>query len=246
MFVTEMLNYRQLIYNNYFSTQVNKSRSEIRPLLEEQVRHNTDELARYLPTDKSSRIVDLGCGFGGMVEAANRLGYNNVSGYDISAEQVATAHALGINNVQELSIDDFFTRNETVDMIIGLDIIEHFTKDELVAFLTNIKSCLNPNGVVLFRTPNMDASQTSVYSYGDISHEVYLNKSSATQLMSSCGYKNIAVFGGLVKNPNPFKNALRSVLWSTIKTYKKLELFATARTWHNVVFEPNLLIKASI
>jgi 2-polyprenyl-3-methyl-5-hydroxy-6-metoxy-1,4-benzoquinol methylase len=240
-----MLNYRQLIYNNYFSTQVNKSSADHLLLLEEQVRHNTDELAHLLPTDKSAKIVDLGCGFGGMVEVANRLGYINVQGYDISAEQIATAHSLGIKNVAELSIEAFFKKNEKVDVIIGLDIIEHFTKDELVSFLSDARKCLNPRGRVIFRTPNMDAAQTSVYAYGDISHEVFLNKSSAKQLLSSCGYKNINIYGGLLKSPNPLKNLIRAALWSLIKLYKKIELFATARTWHNVVFEPNLLIIAS-
>ena len=240
-----MLNYRQIIYNNYFSTQVNKSSANNKLLLEEQVRHNTAELADLLPYNKASSIVDLGCGFGGMVEAANRLGYTNVKGYDISSEQIATAHSLGIKNVEELSIKEYFQRNEKVDVIIGLDIIEHFTKDELIEFLGESKKCLNPKGKVIFRTPNMDAAQTSVYAYGDISHEVYLNKSSAKQVLSSCGFVNIEITGGLVKNPNPIKNLIRGVLWGLLKFGKKVELFATARTWHNVVFEPNLLIVAS-
>jgi 2-polyprenyl-3-methyl-5-hydroxy-6-metoxy-1,4-benzoquinol methylase len=214
--------------------------------LEEQVRHNSKELGVLLPADKSCSIVDLGCGFGGMVEAAKRMGYTQIAGYDISTEQVKTAHQLGIKEVEELSIEAFFKRAQKVDVILGLDIIEHFTKDELVDFLCNARQTLNPGGKVIFRTPNMDATQTSVYAYGDISHEVFLNKSSAMQLIGSCGFSNVEITGGLVRNPSALKDILRRVLWGIMKAYKKLELFATARTWDNVVFEPNLLITASV
>jgi cyclopropane fatty-acyl-phospholipid synthase-like methyltransferase len=131
-------------------------------------------------------------------------------------------------------------------LIVGLDIIEHFTKNELIDFLLNVKKCLNPGGKAIFRTPNMDAPQTSVYAYGDISHEVFLNKSSALQVTSAVGFKKVEVFGGLVRNTNPIKEVIRRIGWWKYKTFKKTVLFFTARTWHNVVFEPNLIIVAEV
>ncbi len=237
-----MLNYRDTIYNNYFSTQVNKLARDYASMLEEQSRHNSAELIDLLPENKSSKIVDLGCGFGTFVKPAMDAGYANVTGYDISEEQVKVANELGLTNVKLSSIEDFFAKQEKADVIVGLDIIEHFTKDELFQFLLQVKKTLNKGGKAIFRTPNMDAPQTSVYAYGDISHEVFLNKSSALQLMNALGFSNVEVSGGLVKNASPLKELIRKVLWWKYKTLKKTILFATARTWHNVVFEPNLLI----
>ena len=139
-----MLNYRDIIYNNYFSTQVNKLNIDHATMLKEQSRHNYRELIHLLPPNKDAKIVDMGCGFGTFVKPTMDAGYKNVSGYDISQEQVKVAHQLGIKNVHCMDIDGFFAKGEKVDVLVGLDIIEHFTKDELINFLTNAKQCLNP------------------------------------------------------------------------------------------------------
>jgi len=240
-----MLKYRDTIYNNYFTNQVNKQAREYESMLAEQASHNGAELLHLLPTDKSAKIVDLGCGFGTFVKPAIDAGYTNVVGYDISEEQVNVANKLGMANVHRSSIEDYFAKGEKADVIVGLDIIEHFTKDELIDFLLNVKKSLNPGGKAIFRTPNMDAPQTSVYAYGDISHEVFLNKSSALQVTSAVGFGKVEVYGGLLRNTQPLKEAIRKIGWWKYKTFKKIVLFCTARTWHNVVFEPNLVIVAS-
>ena len=241
-----MLQYRDAIYNNYFSNQVNKMDRDYASMLAEQASHNGAELLRLLPANKNAKIVDLGCGFGTFVKPAIDAGYTNITGYDISQEQVDVAHKLGLKTVHHSSIEDYFAKGEKVDIIVGLDIIEHFTKDELIEFLNSVKKCLNPGGKAIFRTPNMDAPQTSVYAYGDVSHEVFLNKSSALQIMSAMGFSTTEVFGGLLRNTNPLKEIIRKIGWWKYKTLKKIVLFCSARTWHNVVFEPNLLIVAKV
>lgn len=241
-----MLNYREVIYNNYFTNQVNKLDASLEAMLAEQVRHNSDELAVYLPSDKDLSIVDLGCGFGTFVKAANNLGYHNAKGYDISKEQVEVANKLGVEKVYHKSIEDYFKDGEKVDVIVGLDIIEHLTKDELIEFLANAKNSLKKNGRVIFRTPNMDAPQTSIFAYGDISHEVFLNKSSALQVFNSIGFKDVKVSPGLIKNANPLKELVRRIGWFKYVLFRKIVLFCSGRTWHNVVFAPNLIITASI
>lgn len=241
-----MLQYRDTIYNNYFTNQVNKQARDYEGMLAEQASHNSAELIQLLPSNKDIKIVDLGCGFGTFVKPAIDAGYTDVTGYDISQEQVDVAHKLGLTTVHHASIEDYFAKGEKVDVIVGLDIIEHFTKDELIAFLLNVKKCLNPGGKAIFRTPNMDAPQTSVYAYGDISHEVFLNKSSALQVMSAVGFGSTLVLGGLLRNTHPLKELIRSIGWWKYKTFRKIVLFASARTWHNVVFEPNLLIIAKV
>jgi 2-polyprenyl-3-methyl-5-hydroxy-6-metoxy-1,4-benzoquinol methylase len=241
-----MLKYRKTIYNNYFTNQVNKLAVDHKLLLAQQAAHNGPELLPLLPKNKEVKIVDLGCGFGTFVKPAMDAGYNQVAGYDISEEQVKVANELGMPNVYLSSIDAYFAKGESVDVIVGLDIIEHFTKDELIDFLGKVKTALNKGGKVIFRTPNMDAPQTSVFAYGDISHEVFLNKSSALQVLSSVGFTNIKVTGGLIKNQNLGLELIRKIAWFAYVWWKKIVLFASARTWHNVVFEPNLIIEAEV
>ena len=196
--------------------------------------------------DKDQSLVDLGCGFGSFIAAAKSKGFNNIAGVDLSQEQVKVAHELGINEVVNESIDDFFSKSTGIDCIVGVDIIEHFSKDELIDFLTKCKKHLNKGGQVLFRTPNMDATMASVYAFADISHEVFLNKSSALQLMQSAGFKEVEVLPSLIWNQSPFKEWIRKLIWRAHKLSRKIMLFSSGRTWTDVVFTPNLIIRAKV
>lgn len=240
-----MVDYRQTIYEQYFSNQVNKSDADPMVLLEQQSYYYGKELVPFLPANKDAVIIDLGCGFGSMVHAARSNGYSNVSGIDMSPEQVETARKLGIEGIEQLTIEDLLSSERSFDCIVGIDIIEHFTKDELINFLVKCKTLLKPGGRVIFRTPNMDAPQASVYAHADISHECFLNKSSALQVMASTGYSNVNVHPSMIHNRNAIKEVLRKALWSILKLRLKIELFASGRTWNDVVFTPNLIIEAT-
>lgn len=239
-----MLKYRETIYENYHSNQVNKSHVDYSALLAQQSYYYAKELIPFLPQDKQVSVVDLGCGYGSFVHAAKGEGYTRIKGVDLSSEQVEVAHKLGIKEVELSSIDSYFEKNENPDIIVGIDIIEHFTKDELIHFLNQCKNHLAKGGMVLFRTPNMDAPMSSVYAFADISHELYLNKSSALQILNSVGFVNVKVYPSLIHNQNRFKDLIRSVLWWKYVLWKKLVLFASGRTWNDVVFTPNMIIKA--
>jgi hypothetical protein len=84
---------------------------------------------------------------------------------------------------------------------------------------------------------------TSVFSYGDFTHECLLNKSSALQLMKSCGYSNAEVSASMLKIQNPLKEIFRKFLWFFVVIKLKSQLFSSGRTWHQVVFTPNIIIK---
>lgn len=239
-----MVDYRKTIYENYHSNQVNKSDSNHKQLLEQQSFYYARELVPFLPKNKAVSIVDVGCGFGSFVHAAKRSGYHTVKGIDLSKEQVEVAHELGIHEVLLQSIDEYFAGDNTAECIVGIDIIEHLTKDELVVFLQNCYTHLPKGGVVLFRTPNMDAALASVYAFADISHETFLNKSSSIQLLRSIGFSDVEVYPSMIFNRNPVKELIRKCIWGINLCCLKLTLFASGRTWNDVVFTPNLIVRA--
>jgi S1-C subfamily serine protease len=57
------------------------------------------QVAAHVPA--RGRILDLGCGHGAIIWAAQRAGYTNVTGVDASPEQVAAAKDLGIAGVRQ-------------------------------------------------------------------------------------------------------------------------------------------------
>ena len=142
-------------------------------------------------------------------------------------------------------IFDYLKKHESAfDVISGMDIIEHFTKDELVDLVQLIKKALRKGGMAIFRTPNMDAPMASVFAMGDFTHENFLNKNAAEQLMLSLDFKNVEVFPSYMYVKGALKNLVRKLLWFRKSSSVKLILFASGRSSKHVVLTPNLIIRA--
>lgn len=211
---------------------------------DQQIRYFKREIIPHLPKNKDAAILDLGCGTGSMLGALKSEGYTNILGIDVSEDQIRVAAEMGVTETIQGDIHDhLLEQREAYDVIIGIDIIEHFSKDELVHLLDLVKNALKPGGKVVFRTPNMDSPLASVYAHADFTHECLLNKSSAIQVMQAIGFKNVNVTAGLVFIENPLKEIVRKLVWACWKFRLKLMLFGSGRTWHEVVFEPNILIQ---
>jgi len=173
-------------------------------------------------------------------------GYSHASGIDLSAEQLEMARSFGVENVQQADALKFLSEHSgEYDVITAIDVLEHQTKNEALEFLTLIKEALKIGGKVIMRVPNMDAPQSSLFAHADFTHELFLNKSSALQLLKSMGFKSPMVHDSLVYIENPIKELLRKVLWAVLLFRMKLELFASARTWDKVSFTPNIILTAS-
>ena len=205
------------------------------------------EIIPLLPADKEIKILDIGCGTGSLIAALKLKGYSNCIGIDLSQEQINVAHENGIREAQLGDLLPFLDNNQkSFDLILGMDIIEHFTKDELCTILEKVKNALNANGKVLFRTPNTDAPLGSIYCKGDFTHETLLNYNSAEQLFMALGYKNISILASKNKVTPFTKEIIRRLLDWFFTMKIKLLLFSTGRSLKKVLLTPNLIIKASI
>ena len=125
--------YRDRIYRAYNSARlapkIPKTVDEFKPFLP----HLGRLIHRHFPSDRSCSILDLGCGYGSLLYALHSAGYHNVRGVDGSQEQVDGAKRLGIAGVEFGDITSALAAagNETIDVVITYDVIEHFTKNEL-------------------------------------------------------------------------------------------------------------------
>ena len=237
--------YRKVLYANYHTTQSGRaSLTSAEALFEREKRQFEREILPLLHSaSKTSRIFDMGCGSGSLLMALKQAGYTQISGMDLSQEQVNMAHGMGVAEVLLGDAMQFFrSSEEQFDVITGMDIIEHFTKDELVELLQLIQSKLKKGGMAIFRTPNMDAPIATAFAIGDFTHENYLNASSAEQVMLSCGFSNVSVVPSFMRVNGFLKEGLRGILYRLLNLRLKLQLFATARSTQKVLFTPNLII----
>jgi len=232
------MKYRQTLYTNYHSTQSGRaSLTDAKQLFEREVDQFDKEIIPLLSTvAKSAKVFDLGCGSGSLLQALSNVGFNNISGMDLSKEQVELAHSLGVNCVEMGNGLEFLEAcTHTYDVILGMDI----------ELLQTIKRALTPNGIVIFRTPNLDSPMASVFANGDFTHENYLNASSAQQVLLATGFNNVQILSSFMQVKSVWKELLRKIIYQVMLIRLKLQLFATARSTRNIVFTPNMIIIAS-
>ena len=93
--------YRDILYNNYHTNQSGRaSLTDAKSLFErEKKQFEREILPKLTGVSKSARIFDLGCGSGSLLMALKQAGYTQISGMDLSQEQVDMAHGMGVSEV---------------------------------------------------------------------------------------------------------------------------------------------------
>lgn len=96
------------------------------------------------------RILDAGCGTGGLLAVLRQHGYTNLRGLDGSVDAVAFCQERGfpvtlvdLNNLAD------FEPNETYDAIISNDVFCYFTNAELPPLLSALAHRLKPGGILV-------------------------------------------------------------------------------------------------
>lgn len=168
---------------------------------------------KWLPKNKEAKILDAGCGKGDFVFWLIHLGFNNVRGIDISAEQIVAGKKSGFTNIYEDDVFDELSRNANgYDVVIARDILEHFTKDDSVKFVKSIASTLTSDGIFIIQTVNAENLLWGRLRYGDFTHEQAFTETSIRQLLLVAGFRDIMVFP---QRPvvHGVKSLFRYVIW---------------------------------
>jgi len=198
-------------------------------------------LRGWLPKCKSSTLVDLACGGGKLLHFFRDHGYCNISGVDISADQVALARQV-VSNVTQGDVIDYLEANHgRFDLIIGFDMIEHLNKEEVLRFLDAAFEKLHSGGRLIIQTPNAEGPWGAQYRYGDFTHEIGFTPSSLTHLMQLTGFSSIEC---RECDPVPFGysilSTIRAFLWQIIRlgliTYNLIETGNTGYGVYTRVF----------
>lgn len=209
--------FRSRFYERYVSTSAG-------PVGE----HTTDGLQAYwawsrlkiLPllgdVDMAHPILELGCGAGNFLALLKHEGYARVSGIDISGEMVARAKARGLDVTQGDALELLSTKTERYGAVLAFDLIEHFTKDELLELLPAIRERLLPGGVFVVQTPNGQGLFPRQVIFGDLTHVTVFTPESLEQLLRFSGFEDIDVREA-GPAPKSLRGVVRLALWNGIK-----------------------------
>jgi 2-polyprenyl-3-methyl-5-hydroxy-6-metoxy-1,4-benzoquinol methylase len=170
-------------YNQRSTVEDSRSKKKIFQYLQRTLRP-------WLPSDRAARILDVGCGEAALITFLKEKGYTNLSGFDISPENVAICHRLGFTFVQQFDVLHLnqYPITEGYDVIFALDILEHIPKQAAAEFLEQLRQKLNPGGYIIIQTPNMGSVLAVLCRYGDLSHEFGLTEKTALNLLLVAGF----------------------------------------------------------
>ena len=222
-----MKNYRNRIYSNYVKSWDKKNVPDSVDELQSRSSTMRYVINAFFPPNKSAVILDLGCGHGTLVHFAQEAGYSNTIGVDVSEQQVELARKLGIKNIKQGDLMETLKAipSESLDTIIAFDVIEHFTKDELIDLVDAIHAALKSNGCWIIHAPNAQSPFFGSVRYGDFTHEQAFTPSSIQQLLRASGYSKFN-FEECRPRVHGIKSAVRFIIWKCIKIIYKLILTA--------------------
>ena len=235
--------YRERIYKNYVNARVQPLAPSTLEGLRPRLPYLRQLVRRHFPRQRDAVIFELGCGHGALLHVLAGMGYRNVRGVDGSSEQVAAARRLGIAGVEHGELREALrvTPDQSQDVVVTFDVIEHFTKAELIPLEDEVHRVLRPSGRWIIHAPNAESPFGMRMRYGDITHEQAFTRTSLAQLVLASGFGGVECFED---QPvvHGLKSAVRFVLWKLIRAgllfYIAVETGAFDR---RAIFSQNLL-----
>lgn len=215
-----MKNYEDKIYE-YYNSVSNKIEvfDNSRNLYFQNIINN------YLPKDKNISICELGAGGGQFQSVLKENEYKNSFGIDTSKEQVRLAQKLNID-VREDNIFNFIENsikdNVKYDVIIAIDVFEHFDKESLFDLVGMLYKILNDDGIVITHQPNAQSPFFGNIRYGDFTHYNAFTATSISQIFLSNEFNKVKSYEDKPVQ-HSFKSKIRYILWEYL--VKKIYCF---------------------
>ncbi len=151
-------------------------------------------LAPLLPADKTARVVDVGCGYGHALLAVRKLGYQNISGLELSEQQAAQTRRNGLSvEVAKDTAHTLRARPQAYDCILLLDVLEHVPVSEQIDFLRACSLALKPEGRLILTVPNASAILSPRWRYNDYTHHSSFTEHSLHFVLRNAGFESVAV-----------------------------------------------------
>ena len=175
-------------------------------------------LAALLPADKTARVVDVGCGYGYAMLAVQKLGYQNISGLELSEQQAGQTRRNGLPvEVTEDTARTLRDQPQSCDCVLLLDVLEHVPVAEQIDFLRACSSALKPGGRLILTVPNASAILSPRWRYNDYTHHSSFTEHSLNFVLRNAGFESVVV----EKDRSPRRIPLRVWRRSWIPLFRK-------------------------
>ena len=126
-------------------------------------------IAAKLALRPGCRVLDIGCGWGGMALYLAQVADVHVTGITLSREQLAVARAradaLGLGDRVRFELRDYREVRERFDRIVSVGMLEHVGRASLGIYFRQVRDCLAPDGVALVHSIGTSAPPAATASF---------------------------------------------------------------------------------
>ena len=113
-------------------------------------------IAAKLCLKPGQKVLDIGCGWGGMALYLAHVADVEVTGVTLSEEQLkiaqARAEALGVSDRVKFELRDYRHVTETFDRVVSVGMLEHVGITQLTPYYLNVRDRLGEGGVALIHS----------------------------------------------------------------------------------------------
>ena len=130
--------------------------------LDEAQEAKLDMVCRKLELKPGMRVLDIGCGWGGMAQFAAKNYGVEVLGVTISKEQTSLARERCRGLPIEIRLQDYRSIDDTFDRILSLGMFEHVGYKNYRTFMNKVRNLLKEEGLFLLHTIGSNSSRKTM------------------------------------------------------------------------------------
>ena len=126
-----------------------------------------DRVIDMLGLSGCERVLEIGCGWGGLAERMLERADCHVTGLTLSTEQLAHARwrlaQRGLAGKSDLRLQDYRDADGTYDRVVSVEMLEAVGEAYWPAFFANLRQRLKPQGVAVLQVITIEQSRFESY-----------------------------------------------------------------------------------
>lgn len=209
-------------YRNYVSNHLGRIYHCGQDEYELYCRYFRTNYLHFLPTDRQTPVLDIGCGLGHFLYFLKMEGFTNRTAVDMCAEALEQCVARELVTRDRAVHADarmyLQSQKSTFGAIVMNDVIEHIEKQAIIPMLAASKDALRPGGVLIIKTFNAANPVVGSSSrYLDFTHTVGFTEESLRFVCYNAGFTNVVIHSQNIWVFNPFVNVVGHAIQQILK-----------------------------
>lgn len=213
--------------------------------------HRAD-LQPLIAVERSEAAIDIGCGMGFAILALQQMGFTDVVGVDVDAQQVKACQAKGLKVEQVTDTIAYLEQfSNHFGLVLLMDVLEHIPVGRQIAIVKAIHKAMKPGGQFIIQAPNASSIIASRWRYNDFTHYSSFTEHSLRFVLLNAGFSQVEMTrlsSAALKRPS--LRLWQRAAWQSV--FQFLRRWLVRAVWRQVLiaelgeFDPNTSIDLNL